>query len=90
MGQFGFFDLGDRYAGLDKFGDPLVLLKNTIAWELFRPELKALWRTPCEKRKSNAGRKPWDEVLMFQVLVLQQLYNLSDDRTEYHTNGMIF
>ena len=83
MGQFGFFDLGDRYAGLDKFGDPLVLLKNTIAWELFRPELKALWRTPCEKRKSNAGRKPWDEVLMFKVLTLQQLYNLSDDQIEY-------
>jgi IS5 family transposase len=83
MGQFGFFDLGDRYAGLDKFGDPLVLLKQTIPWEAFRPELMALWRTPNEKRKSNAGRKPWDEVLMFRVLVLQQLYNLSDDQIEY-------
>jgi len=30
MGQFGFFDLSDRYAGLDKFGDPLVLLRQTI------------------------------------------------------------
>jgi IS5 family transposase len=83
MGQFGFFDLGDRYAGLDKFGDPLVLLKKTIPWEAFRPELMALWRTPDEKRKSNAGRKPWDEVLMFRVLVMQQLYNLSDDQIEY-------
>ncbi|MCF6327819.1 MAG: IS5 family transposase [Devosiaceae bacterium] len=83
MGQFGFFDLGDRYTGLDKFGDPLVLLKKTIPWELFRPELKVVWCTPDEKRKSNAGRKPWDEVLMFQVLVLQQLYNLSDDQIEY-------
>ena len=83
MGQFGFFDLGDRYAGLDKFGDPLVLLKQTIPWEAFRPELMLLWRTPNEKRKSNAGRKSWDEVLMFRVLVLQQLYNLSDDQIEY-------
>lgn len=83
MGQFGFFDLGDRYAGLDKFGDPLVLLKRIIPWELFRPELKAVWRRPDKKRKSNAGRPPWDEVLMFQVLVLQQLYNLSDDQIEY-------
>ncbi len=83
MGQFGFFDLGDRYAGLDKFGDPLVLLKKTIPWEFFRSELKAVWRRPDEKRKSNAGRKPWDEVLMFQVLALQQLYNLSDDQIEY-------
>ena len=83
MGQFGFFDLGDRNAGLDKFGDPLVLLKQTIPWEAFRGELMALWRTPNEKRKSNAGRPPWDEVLMFKVLVLQQLYNLSDDQIEY-------
>ena len=83
MGQMGFFDLGDRYAGLDEFGDPLVLLKKTIPWEAFRPELKAVWRTPPAARKSNAGRPPWDEVLMFKVLVLQQLYNLSDDQIEY-------
>ena len=73
MGQFGFFDLGDRYAGLDKFGDPLVLLKQTIPWEAFRPELMVLWRTPNEKRKSNAGRKSWDEVLMFRVLAWEKL-----------------
>ncbi len=83
MGQFGFFDLSNRYAGLDKFGDPLVLLKTKVPFENFRPELRTLWRTPPEQRKSNAGRPPWDEVLMFKVLVLQQLYNLSDDQIEY-------
>ncbi len=83
MGQMGFFDLEDRYAGLDKFGDPLVLLKKAVPWEDFRPELQAVWRLPAEQRKSNAGRPPWDEVLMFKVLVLQQLYNLSDDQIEY-------
>ena len=83
MGQMGFFDLSDRYAGLDKFGDPLVLLKKIIPWKAFRPELTAVWRMPPEERKSNAGRKPWDEILMFKVMVLQQLYNLSDDQIEY-------
>ncbi len=83
MGQIGFFDLSNRFAGLDKFGDPLVVLKKTIPWEAFRPELKAHWRTPQEARKSNAGRKPWDEILMFKAMVLQQLYNLSDDQIEY-------
>lgn len=83
MGQMGFFDLGDRYAGLDTFGDPLVLLKKIIPWETFRPELKAVWRMAPEERKSNAGRPPCDEVLMFRVLALQQLYNLSDDQIEY-------
>ena len=83
MGQISSFDLSARYAGLDKFGDPLVLLKRTIVWEDFRPELKAVWRLGSEARKSNAGRPPWDEVLMFRVLVLQHLYNLSDDQIEY-------
>ena len=83
MGQMGFFDLSNRYKGLDKFGDPLVLLKAKVPFEDLRPELKAVWRTPIEQRKSNAGRPPWDEVLMFKTLVLQQLYNLSDDQIEY-------
>jgi IS5 family transposase len=34
-------------------------------------------------RKSPADRKPWDEVLIFKVLVLQALYNLSDAAMEY-------
>ena len=34
-------------------------------------------------RKSNAGAKPIDVVLMFKILVLQQLHNLSDDQIEY-------
>ena len=83
MGQLGFFDLSNRYAGLDKFGDPLVLLKAKVPFENFRPELKTIWRTPKEQRKSNAGRPPLDEVLMFKVLTLQQLYNLSDEQIEY-------
>jgi hypothetical protein len=34
-------------------------------------------------RKSPAGRKPWDEVVIFKALVLQALYNLSDDRVAF-------
>jgi transposase, IS5 family len=40
-------------------------------------------RLKSEDRKSNAGRKPYDAVLMFKILVLQTLYNLSDDQLEY-------
>ena len=36
-----------------------------------------------KQRKSNAGRKPHDVALMFKMLVLQALYNLSDDQTEF-------
>jgi len=61
-------------------GDPLVALKRLIDWEAFRPCLNVVYDKP---RKSNAGAKPIDVVLMFKIMVLQQLHNLSDDRIEY-------
>jgi len=36
-----------------------------------------------KERKIPAGRKPSDVVFMFKVMVLQSLYNLSDDAVEY-------
>jgi IS5 family transposase len=88
MGQMGFFDLSRRYQGLDDKRDPLPLLAKLVPWEDFRAPLKAALkahglRTPASARKSAAGRKPWDEVLVFKALVLQALYNLSDEQTEY-------
>lgn len=79
-GQPGFFDLAERTAKLSQMGDPLVGLNGHIKWEAFRAELN---RVHDLARKSNAGAKPMDVVLMFKLLVLQQLHNLSDDRIEY-------
>ncbi len=88
MGQVGFFDLSRRYEGLDRKNDPLVLLAILVPWESFRPKLKAALvtgglRTAAADRKGRAGRKPWDEVLIFKALAVQALYNLSDDQMEY-------
>lgn len=77
--QPSFFDLDDRYKKLNE-RDPLVSLKELIDWESFRPILSKLHEKP---RKSKAGRKPFDVVVMFKALVLQHLYNLSDDELEY-------
>lgn len=63
-----------------RLGDPLVGLSERIDWEAFRTDL---CRVHERGRKSNAGAKPIDVVLMFKVLVLQQLHNLPDDRIEY-------
>lgn len=41
------------------------------------------------QRKSNAGRKPNDVTLMFKILVLQSLYNLSDDQAEYQVRDRL-
>jgi IS5 family transposase len=54
-----------------------------VPWDEFRPLLGRVWRKPDEDRKSRAGRKPMDAVLMFKTLVLSALYNLSDDQIEY-------
>ena len=76
-----FFGIENLHAQLSKLGDPLEILTKSIPWNSFRPAL-ALARLRAD-RKSNAGRKPYDDILMFKVLVLQALYNLSDDQTEY-------
>ncbi len=47
---------------------------------MFRTDLEtALARSD----RSKGGRPPYDPALMFKVLVLQTLYTLSDDQTEY-------
>ena len=76
----GLFDIEFRREDLTRNGDPLVRLKKCVDWELFRSDLEVMRE---KERKSPAGRKPYDVVLMFKVLVLQSLYNLSDDAAEY-------
>jgi IS5 family transposase len=80
MMQTGLLDWQIRFRQLDAGGDPLPKLQKMVDWERFRAKLE---RVRDQQRKSNAGRKPFDVVLMFKVLVLQSLYNLSDDKTEF-------
>ena len=79
-GQRGFFDTDERLRWLSAAGDPLERLASVVDFELFRPELDAaLGRSD----RARGGRPPYDPVLMFRILVLQTLYTLSDDQTEY-------
>lgn len=89
MAQMGFFDLSDRYASLDAKNDPLVEIDEIVPWEEFCPLLEQAWRKPESERKSRAGRKPLDAVLMFKTLVLGALYNLSDDQVEYQVRDRL-
>jgi hypothetical protein len=45
--------------------------------------------TPDELKKSSAGRKPFDAILMFRMLVLQALNNLSDEQVEYQVRDRL-
>jgi transposase, IS5 family len=78
--QTSLFDLSNRFLAIDEFGDPLQRLDAAIDWEIFRADLE---RVDQKERRNAAGRKPTDRVLMFKVLVLQHLHNLSDERLQY-------
>ena len=56
MAQMGFFDVEKRYAALDAKNDPWWI-NAVVPWEAFRSRLENVW--PADKRKSNAGCKPW-------------------------------
>ncbi|AKH37592.1 MULTISPECIES: IS5 family transposase [Nitrosomonas] len=84
--QLGFFDLDNRYAQLSKLNDPLEELNRIIDWNLFADLLA---ETTTKPRKSEAGRKPFDRVMLFKMLVLQRMNNLSDDRLEYQVRDRL-
>ena len=60
-----------------------------VPWEMFRGDIEAVVLTADEARKSNAGRKPIDALVLLRMLVLQSLYNLSDDQIEYQVRDRL-
>ncbi len=86
MSQAGFFDFQQRKQQLDAHGNPLRALEEAVDFEAFRPTLE---RVHQRARKSEAGRRPYDVVLMFKMLVLQSLYNLSDAQVEYQVRDRV-
>ena len=87
MGQLGFFDVNKRLLAISAKGDPLEMIDRVVPFESFRAEIEAVVLTPAEDKKSAAGRKPIDVIVMFRMLVLQSLYNLSDEQVEYQAGG---
>ena len=84
--QMGLFDEENRLEKLTQLGDALVRLNNVIQWERFRPILEEALR---KEPKGPGGRPRYDCILMFKALVLQRIYNLSDDQLEFQINDRI-
>ena len=83
MKQKTLLDEENRLELLSQLGDPLEILNRVIKWEKFRSVLNQGSR----KEDTGKGWRPsYDVVMMFKILVLQRLYNLSDDQTEYQIN----
>jgi len=85
-GQYSFFDVENQLDKIYQINDFLPKLNTLVDWEIFR---ESLARVREKERKSNAGRPPFDVVLMFKVLVLKSMYNLSDDQTELQIRDRI-
>ena len=83
MLQMGFFDLSGCLNDLDEKHDPLILINKAVPWDEFRPILEEVWHKRNVERKSRAGRKPMDMIVMFKMLILSSMYNLSHDKVEF-------
>lgn len=81
--QPSFFDESNRLTKLTKLKDPLMDLARHIDFEIFRAQLETV---VCKPRESAVGRKPYDAVMMFKLLILQRCYNLSDEQLEFQIN----
>jgi len=79
--QLCFGDEERELSELSNMGDPLEKLLAIIDFEVFRSLLEEAFSNPA--RTHRCGRPSWDCVLIFKILILQQLYNISDEQTEY-------
>jgi transposase, IS5 family len=80
-GKRGLFDEHETYDQLSAIGNPLEKISLVIDFEMFRKTLEA--GILNKDKKSNAGAKPFDVVMMFKILILQRYYGLGDTQIEY-------
>ena len=76
----GLFDEQFKLERISKLGDPLEKLNATINWELFRYTLEKHLIT---ESKGPGGRPPFDYIMMFKILILQEYFGLSDEQMEF-------
>ena len=76
----GLFDSIDRLARIDAMGDPLIKLDTIMDWGIFTPVLALL---PQPEPKGPGGRPGFHPQFMFKILVLQSVYGLADEQTQF-------
>jgi len=69
MKQKDIFSEDNRLTRLSSMGDPLERVGSTIDFEMFRPVLNEVYQ---KEPAAPGGRPPWDYVLMFKIMLLQQ------------------
>jgi len=86
MKQIGLFDESNRLRKLSALGDPLEKLDRVVDWDLFKGILNKVF---AKEHKGAGGRPPYGYLLLFKVLILQRLFNISDDQAEYQINDRV-
>jgi transposase, IS5 family len=70
-----------REAKQSTLGSDFMKIPFVVDFEQFRFVLDGALQRKSDKEKG--GRPSYDSVLMFRILVLQELYQLSDDEMEF-------
>lgn len=78
----GLFDDHFLMEKLTKLGDPFEKLNEYIDWRIFNFPLEAAFTSEIQDN-NKGGRPPFPRLMMFKALLIQSLYNLSDDQLEY-------
>jgi transposase len=79
MSQASFFDCEYQLDKINQINDFLRRLDELIDWSIF---LDLLTQVRPSEKKFHAGRPAFDVLLMFKILILKTVYNLSDDQVE--------
>jgi transposase, IS5 family len=82
INPLGLFDDHFLLEKLTKLGDPLQRLNDYIDWNIFKAPLESAFMKEL-KNRTKGGRPSFDKLIMFKALIIQSLYNLSDDQLEY-------
>jgi IS5 family transposase len=82
INPLGLFDDHFIIEKLSKLGDPLEKLSQYIDWDFFQRPLDDAY-VQEDKDLSKGGRPPYDRLMLFKALIIQSLYNLSDDQLEF-------
>jgi IS5 family transposase len=76
----GLFDEQQAQQRVQAMNSTLTKLKDVIHWEAFRPAIEGIF--PLNDPKKG-GQPPFDRVMMFKILVIKKLYQLSNEQAEF-------
>jgi IS5 family transposase len=79
MSQMNFMAEDNILQKLSAIGDPLESLNKYVDWDVFAATIVGVFNAD----HSRGGRPPFDRLMMWKLLILQRIYNISDDQAEY-------